>query len=366
MTHDNRDKLREMFRPDFDKITLGYYSAEYFNRAHRILEEELPDLQVTMQVFQKAENAVICGINEAIDLILHGSDYGGERLTIYALEDGDTAEPGEPVMHIHGPLADFVHLESIYLGMLRDGTTVATNIRNAVKAAKGKEVIYLADRFNRYSNQEAQGYAAIVGGATAVCTQAGAEMVGAKPIGTMPHALIAAFDGDVVKASVAFRGYYPETPLVALVDFNNDCVTDVIRVAEALGDGLYAVRLDTSEKMMDLSIQKGSRHPHGSHFHHTPGPSGDASSTRGVCPKLVWNVRQALDGNGFQHVKIVVSGGFDPGKIERFESNGVPVDIYGVGSSALKGGSDFTADVVIPRAKRGRQIGPASRLTLVQ
>src|SRR5512147_2192514 len=116
--------------------------------------------------------------------------------------------------------------------------------------------------------------------------------------------------------------------LVTLVDFDNDCVGASLACAEALGERLYGVRLDTSETMVDKSVipQMGSFKP------------------TGVTPQLVWNVRRSLDAEGFQHVKIVVSGGFDVEKIHHFERLGVPVDAYGVGSSLFQGRYDFTAD----------------------
>ncbi|OLB51590.1 MAG: hypothetical protein AUI08_02680 [Gemmatimonadetes bacterium 13_2_20CM_2_65_7] len=122
----------------------------------------------------------------------------------------------------------------------------------------------------------------------------------------------------------------------------------------ALGDQLYGVRLDTSETLVDRSVipQMGTFRP------------------TGVNPQLVWNVRRALDAEGFTHVKIVVSGGFTVEKIRNFEEQAVPVDVYGVGSSLFQGRFDFTADVVMlegkPRAKVGRSYRPNPRLERVE
>ncbi len=89
----------------------------------------------------------------------------------------------------------------------------------------------------------------------------------------------------------------------------------------------------------------------------------------GVNPQLVWNVRRALDREGFLQVKIVVSGGFTVEKIRQFEEQGVPVDMYGVGSSLFRGRFDFTADVVRvegkPCGKVGRPYRPNPRLERV-
>jgi nicotinate phosphoribosyltransferase len=138
-----------------------------------------------------------------------------------------------------------------------------------------------------------------------------------------------------------------------LVDFENDSVRTALEVARALGDRLWGVRLDTSESLVDRSLweQMGAFRP------------------TGVNPQLVRNVRDALDSNGFDRVKILVSGGFTVDKIRAFESEGVPVDAYGVGSSLIRGSNDFTGDIVMtddrPSAKVGRELRTSSRLERV-
>ena len=141
--------------------------------------------------------------------------------------------------------------------------------------------------------------------------------------------------------------------VVVLVDFENDSVRTSLEVADALGDRLWGVRLDTSERMVDRAL-----------WHEM----GEFKPT-GVNPVLVERVRQALDAAGHEGVKIVVSGGFDADKIRAFEEIGAPVDSYGVGSSLLRGQNDFTADVVRVDgrdcAKAGRGLKPNSRLQSV-
>ena len=174
-------------------------------------------------------------------------------------------------------------------------------------------------------------------------------------MGTVPHALIAAYGGDTVRATKLFAEHVPAAVrLVTLVDFENDCVGTSVACARALGDRLYGVRLDTSETIVDKSIipQMGTFRP------------------TGVNPQLVRNVREALDREGFQHVRIVVSGGFTVERIRQFEEQGVPVDAYGVGSSLYQGRFDFTADVVLvdgkPVAKVGRDFRSNPRLEKVE
>jgi nicotinate phosphoribosyltransferase len=231
---------------------------------------------------------------------------------------------------------------------------VATNTRRVVEAAWPKPVMFFPARFDHWLVQTGDGYAAHISGAIGVSTDAQASWWGSEGIGTVPHAMIAAFGGDTVAAAAALADQMPESVrVIALVDFDNDCVGTSLAVARALKRRLFGVRLDTSESMVDRSIvtQMGSFDP------------------RGVNPQLVRNVRAALDREGFDYVQITASGGFDPAKIRRFESAGVPVDSYGVGSSLFSGRYDFTADIVTvdgrPLAKAGRGYRPNARLERV-
>jgi nicotinate phosphoribosyltransferase len=223
-----------------------------------------------------------------------------------------------------------------------------------VEAAAPKEIMFFPARHDHWLVQTGDGYAAHVAGAIGVSTDAQASWWGSHGIGTVPHALIAAYGGDTVLATRKFADHVgPEVKLISLVDFHNDCVTTSIQVAQALGQRLYGVRLDTSEMLVDRSLwdRMGRFKP------------------TGVNPELVWNVRRGLDQAGFRDVKIVVSGGFTVEKIREFERRRVPVDGYGVGSSLFQGQFDFTADVVLldgrPSAKVGREFRPNPRLERV-
>lgn len=382
----------------------GYRSDVYFWREKIVLEEHNIHPTVVTQVFQK-KNAVVCGIDESIAILKLGSgrykDYqkayklfdrlmdlkkegrnhyltdrgkylenikqkleinsalddlwesGFESLEIEALFDGDSASPREPVMHIKGDPSLYAHLETLYLGVLARRTKIATNVSNVVKAANGTTVLFFPARFDHWATQGGDGYAAHVGGAAGVASPAQAEWWGASASGTVPHALIASCGGDTVAATKFFHESYPDTNLVALVDFENDCIGTALKCAREFGDKLWGVRLDTSENMVDKSI-----------IQHM----GDFRPT-GVIPELVFAMREALDNGGFNSVKIVVSGGFTPEKIEQFEKLGAPVDAYGVGSCLMQGENDYTADVVQVNgrhcAKAGRWFKPSNRLAPV-
>ncbi len=171
----------------------------------------------------------------------------------------------------------------------------------------------------------------------------------------MPHALIAACDGSTVEAARRFAETFPDVPLVALVDYENDCVRTSLDVARAMGERLRAVRLDTSEKLVDESLRRD------------PPASVPEERLRGVNRFLCENVRRALDNEGFGHVRIVASGGMTPEKVADLKH---VVDVFGVGSSLLRGGNDFTADIVLvdgqPQSKIGRGYRPNDCLVEIE
>lgn len=342
-----------IFNLPVSRMREGYYSDKYFVRAREVLLADGHRPRVTMQVFGKA-HAYLGGIDEAI-AILKLCAQSWEELEVQALYDGDKVEPWETVLLIEGPYDAFAVLETLYLGVLARRTRVGTNTRRVVEAAKPKQVMFFPARHDHWLVQTGDGYAAHIAGAIGVSTDAQASWWGSEGVGTVPHALIAAYDGDTVLASRKFADFQdPAIRLITLVDFENDCVGTSLAVARALGERLYGVRIDTSETLVDTSIV----------------PQMGLTKPTGVNPQLVWNVRRALDREGFQHVKIIVSGGFTVEKIRQFEEQGVPVDMYGVGSSLFQGRFDFTADIVRvegkPCAKVGRSYRPSPRLESVK
>lgn len=342
-----------------DRIKDGWFSAVYFLKTKQIAEEILPNNHVTMQFFQK-DHAVLCGTDEVIAL-LHTFADKPETLEIKSLKDGDRIQPYETVLTISGSYQQFGYLEGIIDGILARRTSVATNVYNVVKAArisgKQKPVIFMGDRDDHYTTQAGDGYAAFIGGSTAQATHAMNEWWGKEGMGTMPHALIQMFRGDVVAAAEAYHKVFPEDELSALVDYNNDVITDSLKVAKRFGDQLSSVRLDTSRTLVDKYFLRN---------HHLMG----TFDPRGVNPELLFALRKALDDEGFQHVKIMVSGGFTEERIEEFEKAGVPVDMYGVGRNLLRLNIGFTGDLVLlngsPEAKEGRKFRPNPRLETVE
>ncbi|HTP21779.1 MAG TPA: quinolinate phosphoribosyl transferase [Solirubrobacteraceae bacterium] len=351
-----------IFRLPVDRIRQGYYSDQYFVYTKALLEAEGHHPHVVMQVFQKKES-VLGGIDEAIAVLklCCGHERDGEwvsgwnDLEVHALREGDQIAPRETVMTIEGDYSLFAHLETVYLGSLARRSLIMRNVLQVVEAARGKQIFYFPARHDHWLVQTGDGWSAHVAGAIGVSTDAQASWWGGRGIGTVPHGLIAAYGGDTVKAARLFADrYHEEMNVTVLVDFENDSVRTALEVAAALGPKLWGVRLDTSEDLVDRSL-----------FEEMGGfkPSG-------VNPRLVEKVRGALDGAGFPDVRIVASGGFTAERIREFESAGIPVDAYGVGSSLIRGDNDFTADVVCvdgrPGGKVGRRYSPNPRLERVE
>jgi nicotinate phosphoribosyltransferase len=311
------------------EILSGDSADVYFARAERIMEREGLDPIVTMEVFAR-QPAVLCGIDEAKNLLAHVFvDADPSETVVEALDDGDRIEPKEIVLRIVARYRAFGLYETAILGMMAQSTGWATAARDVVDIAAPQPVISFGARHVHPDVTDVLDYAAIVGGCVGASTPAGARLAGLAPTGTMPHSLVLIF-GDTVRAAEAFdRDLEADIPRLVLVDTFKDEAEEALRVAEALGDRLYGIRLDT------------------------PAERGR------VTPDLVHEIRARLDLAGHRHVKIVVSGGLDPERIAFFKAAGAPVDSFAVGSY-ISGASpiDFTGDIKEidghPIAKRGR------------
>jgi nicotinate phosphoribosyltransferase len=322
---------------------IDLYSDHYFVNSRQALAHAENNPRVLYQIFQR-HDAVLCGMKYVLDLLSQTSS----EVAIYGLEDGEKIAPKEPVMHLIGPAQELLPYETLYLGLLARMTKVCTNVRSAVEAAAGKPVLFFPARFDIPEAQEYDGYAAKVGGCAGASTAAEARAFNAPAVGTMPHALIAAYKGDTVAACLALADALPQEPIWALVDFVNDSAQTAVDCFFALrkrGHRLTGVRLDTSQDLVDASLARLGNSEHG------------------VTEALVIEVRRRLDEAGAREVQIAVSGGFTADKIRRFESAHVPVNVYAVGERFFTGSIPFTSDIVgyyegekfIPCAKIGRE-----------
>lgn len=392
----------------------GYtFRAESLRGAGKPLNNlPVADMPVEMQWFARRQPfALIAGVDKALSMLYHCTgffdDAGSfhstwDRLEVEAVQDGVLARYSgdplavQPVLRVRGVYRHFALLETPTLGILSRAGRIATNVYNTLVAARGKPVLFFPARFDVHEVQAADGYAYNIaverynkdhGGQlrSFVSTDAQGDWWGGLGGGTVPHAVIACFLGNTTEAMMCFAATQPpHVPRIALVDFNNDSVGTSLDVARAMFDRyrelkiggqvaeaekfrLFGVRLDTSGTVRDIALE----------------PLGDPALDLGVNPRLVAAVRQALDraweawdvppewqeeAKAYcRGVRIVVSGGFSPEKINRFELLDTPVDIYGVGSSLMANdestNTDFTADVTavridgqwVPMAKVGRQ-----------
>ncbi len=331
-----------MKKPEFkpsQAVLSGETADIYFARTIEVLRREGLNPVATMEVFS-SRAGMLCGMEEAKALLDRALPR--DRREVWALDEGESMDTREVVLRITAPYQSYGLYETALCGILSHCSGWATAAREVVAAARGVPVISFGARHVHPSVAGILDYSAIVGGCAGCSSAAGANLAGVAPAGTMPHALIIVM-GDTVRATVAFDKYMPpEVPRVSLVDTFKDEAEESLRVAEALGEKLNSVRLDT------------------------PGERGR------VTDDLVKEVRARLDLAGFKKVKIFVSGGLDPERIAYFLNSGAPVDGFGVGSY-ISGARpiDFTADLHEiegrPIAKRGRIPGitPNPRLKRV-
>ncbi len=311
----------------------------YFPRTVEILKREGVNPFATMEVLPR-QAGILCGIEEVKALLARVLPEGSRE--VWALPQGERFERKEVVLRIKAPYQSYGTYETAYLGILSHCSGWATAARECVDAARGIPVISFGARHVHPSVVGVMEYSAIVGGCAGCASTAGAKLAGLKPTGTIPHALIIIL-GSTAKAALAFDKHMPpEVPRIVLVDTFEDEVRESVAVAKELRGRLQGVRLDTP-------------------------------SERGrVTADLVKEVRAWLDLEGFKNVRIVVSGGLDPGRIRYFVDEGAPVDIFAVGSYISDAKPiDFTADLHEvdgkPIAKRGRMQGvtPNPRLKRV-
>jgi nicotinate phosphoribosyltransferase len=358
---------------------------------------DVGSVEVEMQWFPRRQpSCVVVGVDKALAMLSectgHFDDAGRfvntfDRMEVWAVQDGSEAvyegDPVNvtPVMKVRGRYRDFAILETPTLGALGRGSRVATNVYEVLKAARGKQVLFFPARFDAHEVQAADGYAYQIAVqlfnqnygkslSAYVSTDAQGDWWGGAGGGTVAHAAIACFLGDTAEATMAFAATRPaDVPRIALVDFRNDCVgtsLEVIRALfrrylellkagradEARKYKLFGVRPDTSSNLRDVSVP----------------PLGDKRLDCGVNPRLVFAMREAMDREWTtwgltgedariaeqycRDVRIAVTGGFTPARIQQFEELAVPADIYGVGSWLLSScdvcgtNNDFTADVV--------------------
>ena len=340
------------FNLPVEQIKQGLFSDSGFARAREIIQRDKRTPIVTLQ-FSGTHAGWVSGIDEAVALLkLCVDDWSA--LTVHALYEGDRYEDWDTVLTVEGPYESFVHLETLCIGALARRTRVCTNAKLICLAAPIKPVMYFGAREDVLWSQPGDGFAAMVGGVKLVSSDAQASLFGGKTVSAVPHPLIAAYGGDTVKAAKRFAETFESVDVIAFVDYDNDCAKTAVDVARALEGRLWGVRLETADTMVDKSVL----------------PLMGAFRPTGVNAPLIWNVRNALDAEGFGDVKIIVSSGIDASRIQAYEEDGVPLDAYGVSSALFEGRFEFTADVVAvngkPESRAGRKAHENPKLERVK
>jgi nicotinate phosphoribosyltransferase len=311
------------------EIKTGQVSDVYFARTVQILNARGLAKRVKAEVRLKSfpqpdwTFGVLAGIEEAAGLL------EGLPVDVWAIDEGTLFGPHEPVLVVEGTYVEWAEYETALLGLLCQASGIATKAARCKRAAGERQVISFGARRMHPALAPMIERNAFVGGCDGVAVTKSAEMIDADPTGTIPHALVLLF-GDTVEALRAFHDVIDsKVRRVALIDTLQDEKFEAIRVARALGKDLYAVRLDTP------------------------------SSRRGDFYQILSEVRWELDIRGFEHVKILASGGIDEYEILKLNPL---VDGYGVGTSIANAPVlSFALDIMEiegePMAKRGKRSG---------
>lgn len=312
-----------------DEIKSGEVTDVYFVRTRKVIEKTgAVDKKVYAEIHSYSFPrdygwAVFAGVEEAANLL------EGVPIDVYAMEEGEVFRVYEPVMGIWGRYVDFGVYESSLLGILRHATSVASKAARMKLAAGEKSLLFFGIRSVHPAIAPLVDRYAFIGGCDAVSGILGARLLGVKPVGTMPHALILTIGGQV-EAWKAFDENLPEeVPRIALCDTLSDERFEAMMAAQALGKRLHGVRFDT------------------------PG------SRRGDMRKIILEARWALDLAGYKHVKIYVSGGLNEDSVRNLRD---VADGFGVGTSiSFPPSVDLAMDIVEvegkPFSKRGKLPG---------
>jgi len=308
------------------EILEGKTTDVYFLRTEEVLRAKGVNPKVVAEVTTtKGGWAVLAGLEDVAHLL------EGKKVDVYAMPEGTIFFPYEPVLQIEGPYLEFARYETPLLGFLCHESGIATKAARIKRLAGDVPVVSFGTRRQHPAIAAMIERCAYLGGMDGVSCVAGAERIGIKATGTMPHSLIICFgEGRQEDAWKAFDEVIaPDVPRICLCDTYCDEKKESIAAAEALGDSLYAVRLDTP------------------------------TTRRGDFRRIIEEVRWELDIRGYKNVGIFVSGGIDEAEVLALRDI---VSGFGVGTSVANARCiDFALDIVEcegkPAAKRGKRGG---------
>ena len=353
----------------------------YFRRTKAIVER-FGDVRVKYAVFMR--RPVIFSPRIAVDWIERVARQRGVTFEIELCHaEGDWVGAGDPLLYISGGLQHLVDLETLYLQKLGAACVAAHNA--FVMCCDMPKTGFLAMDARHCTGPdmaELMAYAASVGSQAAQRDREAVGFIGnatdetahffgqSSGMGTMPHALIG-YAGSTLRAAEMFRDVFPDDPLTVLVDYFGRELTDALTVCRRFADvasgGGLSIRLDThggryvegldpakSYEVLERHVPKATRqYRTETELRHLIGT--------GVSAAAVFHLRERLDAEGFQQVKIVASSGFGPEKCRVMGSINAPIDVVGTGSYLPQSWPETyaTADVIeydgAPRVKVGRE-----------
>ncbi len=226
---------------------------------------------------------------------------GNLRFTgdIHAVPEGEIVFPNEPLLRVTAPFMEALLLESGLLRTIGVSTLIATKASRLTLAAKGRPVSDFA--FRRAHDPHLAARSGFIGGCKSTSFVAAAKEYDIPAAGTIPHALVQSFAGELT----AFRA-----------------------VAASLPE--YSLLLDTYDVRQGaanaITVARESQASHGNRLTAVRLDSGDLGSDSVM-------VRRMLDEAGLTDVRVLASGDIDEYKIEGFVAAGAPIDGYGVGGN---------------------------------
>ena len=330
------NEMRLFHYANDEEIKNGKTTDIYFIRTKQILKaKKMEKIKVVAEVTVGSLPegwpwGVLCGIEEVAHL------FEGCPVNVYAMPEGTVFFPNdsrgfkEPIMFIEGPYGDFCILETPLLGLICQASGVATRSARIRKAAGDKLVLAFGIRRMHPAIAPMLDRASYIGGLDGVSSLIGAETIGIKPSGTMPHALIIVMESQAEAWKAFDEIMPPDVPRVCLVDTYLDEKVEAVMAADLLKDRLVAVRLDTPK------------------------------SRKGNFAEIVREVRWELNLRGYKHVKIFVSGGLNEESVKELSEAGA--EAFGVGTFISNAPTvDFAMDIVEVEgklaAKRGKLSG---------
>ena len=340
----------------------------YFRHTRTIVQEH-GDVEVVYAVFMR--RPVTFAGRLAFDWLQAMAESRGAKIKIdLAYPEGAWVGAGEPMCYITGPFSVLVDLETILLQRLGAACVAAYNAYNM--CVELPDVSFLAMDARHCAGSEMadlMAYGASVGSEKARSKTGAIGFIGCaadatahffgreRGAGTMPHALIG-YAGSTVRAAEMFHQTVPNAPLTVLVDYFGQEITDALAVArrfpELAAEGRLAVRLDTHGGRFVEGLDTQSsyavlerRVPEAIRGYRNDSELKFLMGT-GVSAAAVWHMREKLDENGFDKVRIVASSGFGPDKCRVFAFADAPVDVIGTGSFLPQIWSETyaTADVI--------------------